>query len=107
MDKALLVLRGEVKTPPLGVQARREIGFLLRMLQKAQVLSMPHSRPMPAVGPRVHELRVNDDGVQWRVMYRADDDAVVIVDVFQKTTQTTPRRVIDACRARLRDYDEK
>jgi phage-related protein len=105
VDKPLLVLHGQVKTPPMSVQARRETGFLLRMLQKGQALSTPHSRPMPAVGTRVLELRVNDDGVEWRVICRVDDDAVVIVDVFRKTTPTTPKRVQENCRARLRDYD--
>lgn len=37
--------------------------------------------------------------------YRIDTDAIVIADVFQKTTQQTPKRVIDDCRRRLRQYD--
>ena len=49
----------------MSVQARRETGFLLRMLQKGQTLSMPHSRPMPGIGTRVLELRANDGGAEW------------------------------------------
>jgi phage-related protein len=60
---------------------------------------------MSAVGPRCHELRVRDAEADWRIMYRADNDAVVILEVFRKTTRTTPRRVIDACIRRLREYD--
>ncbi|MGD0310815.1 MAG: hypothetical protein ABSC02_16195 [Acidobacteriota bacterium] len=32
--------------------------YLLRKLQKGQSLEMPHSRPMPAIGERCHELRI-------------------------------------------------
>jgi phage-related protein len=66
---------------------------------------MPHSRPMPAIGPRCHELRVIDANATWRLMYRVDRDAVVIVEVFAKTTAKTPREVIDTCIRRLREYD--
>jgi len=61
---------------------------------------------MPSVGPRCHELRVLDRGHQWRILYRLDSDAIVILEVFAKTTPQTPRTVIDACRERLRGYDE-
>ena len=32
-DKTLVILSGEIKTPPLSTEARREAGFLLRRLQ--------------------------------------------------------------------------
>ncbi len=60
---------------------------------------------MPIIGSRVHELRVTDAHVAWRVIYRLDGDAVVVVDVFKKSTMTTPRRVIEESRRRLRRYD--
>lgn len=49
-DKTLVVLHGEIKTPPLSAAARQEAGFLIRKLQKGDLLSMPHSRPMPSIG---------------------------------------------------------
>ncbi len=104
-DKPLVWLHGEIRTPPLSTQARIEAGFLLRLLQKGELLSLPHSRPMPAIGPRCHELRVNDKGQTWRIVYRTDSDAVVILDVFAKRTAKTPKRVIDTCRQRLQEYD--
>ena len=67
---------------------------------------MPHSRPMPVVGVRCHELRIPDENRTWRVVYRVDQDAVVIVGVFSKTTQTTPKQVIAASQKRLREYDK-
>ena len=62
-DKPIVWLRGEVKTPPFSKEARIEVGCLLRLLQRGETLALPHSRPMPAIGPRCHELRVNDAAV--------------------------------------------
>ena len=60
-EKPLRWLHGEVKTPPMSVDARREMGMLLRDLQEGERLSLPHARPMPTIGKRCHELRVNDE----------------------------------------------
>jgi len=79
---------------------------LLRQLQRGELLSMPQSRPMPGVGPRCHELRINDANGTWRVMYRIDDDAIVILEVFAKKTGKTPKTIIDTCRKRLKEYDD-
>ena len=106
MNKELMILQGEIKTPPMSRMARREIGFLLRALQEGDFLSMPHSRPMPGIGPRCHELRANDSGRTWRVIYRIDSDAIVVAEVFEKKTRATPDRVIRDCRRRLKNYDE-
>jgi len=105
-DKPLVWLHGEVKTPPFSGAARIEVGYLLRELQKSTVLSLPHSRPMPQIGARCHELRVVDEGVTWRIVYRADSDAIVIADVFAKKTPQTPKGVLNAARRRLREYDD-
>jgi phage-related protein len=105
-DKPLAWLRGEVKTPPFSKSARIEAGYLLRELQRGKALSMPHSRPMPTIGARCHELRVVDEGVTWRIVYRVDPDAIVIAEVFAKKTPKTPAAVLDACRRRLKEYDD-
>jgi phage-related protein len=104
-DKVLRWLHGEVKTPPLGVEARREMGMLLRDLQEGKKLSMPHSRAMPSIGKRCHELRVNDGNRTWRLVYRLDADAIVILEVFDKKTPRTPVTVIGSCRRRLKAYE--
>lgn len=105
-DKPLVWLSSVVKSPPLSKDARLEAGFLLRRLQRGQMLEMPHSRPMSVIGERCHELRVVDVDKTWRIMYRVDPDAVVILDVFSKKTRTTPQSVIERSRRRLRDYDD-
>ena len=104
-DRPLVWLHGEIKTPPFSQAARIEAGYLLRLLQKRQMLGLPQSRPMPAVGPRCHELRFRDARADWRIVYRLDADAVVILEVFSKKTRTTPKTVIEACTRRLREYD--
>jgi hypothetical protein len=43
--------------------------------------------------------RVNDRGQTWRIVYRIDFDAIVILDVFAKKTGRTPARVIDICQS--------
>jgi len=60
---------------------------------------------MPAIGPRCHELRINDAGSTFRIIYRIDEDAIVIAEVFKKKTMQMPQKVIAACRRRLLDYD--
>ena len=104
-DKPLVWLHGEVKTPPFSEAARLEAGVLLRMLQRGDRLGMPASRPMPSIGVRCHELRIVDENVTWRLMYRLDTDAVVVLEVFAKKTGQTPKNVIDTCKARLKRYD--
>jgi phage-related protein len=105
-DKPLVWLRGEVKTPPFSTAARLEAGLQLRRLQRGERLSMPHSRPMSSIGPRCHELRIVDENLTWRIVYRLDSDAVIIVDVFEKKTKQTSKRVIATCKSRLREYDD-
>jgi len=103
--KPIVWLRGEVKTPPFSKEARIEAGYLLRLLQCGETLALPHSRPMPAIAARCQELRVNDVAATFRIIYRADPDAVVILKVFSKKTRQTPRTVIESCKRRLREYD--
>jgi phage-related protein len=104
-DRPLVWLHGEIKTPPFGAEARLQAGYLLRALQMGEMLPMPHSRPMPSVGVRWRELRISDRDTDWRIVYRVDSDAIVILEVFKKTTNRTPKRVIDACRRRITLYD--
>ena len=104
--KPLVWLHGEIKTPPFSKDGRIEAGTLLRRLQEGESLGLPHSRPMPSIGSRCHELRVRDEASHWRIMYRLDADAVVIAEIFAKTTRKTPRLVIDVCQRRLRAYDK-
>ncbi|MGA8203293.1 MAG: type II toxin-antitoxin system RelE/ParE family toxin [Woeseiaceae bacterium] len=104
-DKPLVWMRGEIKTPPFSRLARLEAGYMLRLLQRGDKIAMPHSRPMPSIGKRCHELRIPDGRVSWRIVYRVDADAIVIAEVFSKKTGKTPKAIIEICKQRLREYD--
>ena len=87
-QKPLVWLHGEIKSPPLSKAARIEAGFLLRQLQNGIKLSLPQSRPLASIGKRCHELRLNDNDKTWRIIYRIDSDAIILLEVFQKQTLT-------------------
>jgi phage-related protein len=106
-DKPLVWLHGEVQTPPFSSAARIEAGYLLRRLQMGEKLLLPHSRPMPTIGARCHELRINDENKTWRIVYRIDDDAIVVFEVFDKKSQKTPEEIVDNCKRRMRLYDSE
>lgn len=103
--KKLVWLHGEVKSPPIGTEARRELGFLLRQIQEGDMPSMPYSKPMPSIGAHCLELRVNDRNKTWRLICSIDEDFIVVLDVFSKTTQKTPQLVIENCKKRLRSWE--
>ena len=81
--------------------ARRKAGF---ELQKLQAGRMPEDwKPMPSVGPGVEELRIWDATGTYRVIYFARrNDAIYVLDAFQKKTETTSKRHIEIARKRLR-----
>ena len=103
-SKPLVWLHGEVKTPPFSTRARAEAGYLLRLLQEGEPLSLPESRPMPSIGTRCHELRVVDEDATWRILYGLTSDAVVILEVFSKKTRATPKHVIGVAKRRWKQY---
>jgi len=59
---------------------------------------------MPSIGRACRELRVQDANRTWRIVYYVDADAIVILEVFAKTTRRTPETVIEDCKRRLRLY---
>lgn len=42
----------------------------------------------------------------WRIYFRVDDDAIVIVEIVAKKTQHIPKDVMQRCKKRLRDLDK-
>ena len=105
--KPLAWLSSQPKSPPLSQKARIETGYLLRLLQSGLSLSMPQSRPMPSIGARCHELRINDENKMWRIFYRIDDDAIIVIHWVDKKTNKTPQEVIELCKKRLSAYEAK
>jgi phage-related protein len=103
--KPLIWLHGEIKTPPFTAEGRQEAGMLLRLLQEGEKLEMPQAEALPDAGPRCGALRVRDAGHNWRIMYRIDADAVLILEVYPKKTRKIPDEVSDRCKKRLKRYD--
>ena len=68
-------------------------------------LSLPQSRPTPSIGPHCHELRIHDENKIWRLFYRIDANAIVVILWTEKKTAKTPDEVIELCRQRLKSYD--
>lgn len=104
-DKPLVWMHGEITTPPFSANARIEAGYLLRQVQKGVKLSLPQSQPMPSIGTRCHELKINDENLTWRIIYRIFTDAVLILEVFEKKTNKTPKSIIDICKQRINHYE--
>jgi len=103
--KPLVWLHGEVKTPPFMPEARQEAGMLLGLLQQGERLGMPQAEALTDVCSSCGALRVRDAGHNWRIMYRIDNDAVLVREVYAKKSRKIPKAVIDRCKQRLRDYD--
>ena len=99
-----LVMLSSITKPPFSKDGARRAGYFLWMLQRGERLRMPHSRPMRSMGRGCHELRIHDSQTDWRIVYYVDADAVVVLDVFDKQSRATPKRAIERCRRRLRDY---
>ncbi len=104
VKKDLVFLAG-VKSPPLTEKSRRDAGFFLNRVQDGEMLTLPTSRPMPSIGPRIYELRLSDDSGDWRVVYRINAEEIILVEVFKKTTQETLKQVITSCKRRLSGFD--
>ena len=104
-DKPLVWMHGEITTPPFSANARIEAGYLLRQVQKGIKLSLPQSRPMSSIGTRCHELRINDENLTWRIIYRIYTDVILILEVFEKKTNKTPKSIIDICKQRINRYE--
>ena len=103
-DKPLVWMHVEITTPPFSANARIEAGYLLRQVQKGLKLSLPQSRPMPSIGARCHELRINDENLTWRIIYRIYTDAILILEVFEKKTSKTPKSILEICKQRIKLY---
>jgi len=60
---------------------------------------------MSSIGTRCYELRINDDNLAWRIIYRIYTDAILILEVFEKKTNKTPKSIIDICKKRIKRYE--
>jgi phage-related protein len=97
-EKALEAIRG------FPDDARRAIGSAISDIQHGARPGMPLSRPMPSVGPGVHELRVRDRAGIYRSFYTVvTSRGVLVFHAFVKKTQKTPHHEIELAQQRLRE----
>lgn len=82
---------------------RLEVGVLLRLLQKGELLGMPQSRPIKTVDVSAFELRVKDRSGAYRIIYILYDvDRIFIPHAFTKKSQKTPLHEIKIAKQRLK-----
>lgn len=62
--------------------------------------------PSPASARTASETYRSNQSKTWRIFYRVDGDAIVIAEVFAKSTQATPKHVLVTSQRRLRLYDK-
>ena len=89
----------ELKTLPADMQARfLRVAELLETFGPQQV-GMPHVRPIEG---KLWEMRMQGrDGIARAVYAAMQGRTLLVLHVFVKKTQTTPRAAIEAARKRL------
>ena len=55
--------------------------------RQASLSHSPRSRSMPSIGARCHELRVQDETVTWRLVYRIDPKGIRPGDMTMEAKQ--------------------
>lgn len=79
--------------------ARRAAGYQLRRVQTGLLPS--DWKPLPTVGPGVHEIRIHTTA-EHRVVYVARfAEAIYVLHAFEKRTPRTRQGDIDLARTRL------
>ena len=79
-------------------EERRRLGEDIRTLELGWPLGMPLARPL---GRGIWELRTNLTNRTARIFFCVQDDRMILLHGFLKTTRATPRRDIDLARQRM------
>jgi phage-related protein len=82
-------------------QARREAGYQLYLLQQGE--APDDWKPMPMVGPGTIEIRIHV-GTEHRVFVVSKfEEAIYVLNAFDKTLERTSKHDVDLARLRYRD----
>ncbi len=85
--------------------AKREAGYQLDRVQRGY--DPTDWKPMSSIGPGVREIRIRHDG-QFRIVYIAKfEEAVHVLHAFQKKTQKTSKKDLEAARHALKAIQER
>ncbi len=87
--------------------ARKKVGRQLATVQKGE--QPDHYREMPSIGLGVKEIKVIDDGDQYRLIYVAKfvEAVYVLHAITRKKTQKTSKNDIELARVRYRALIEQ
>lgn len=82
-------------------EVRADLGAELRRLQ---VGDMPlNSRPMKSIGPRVYEIKEQDERAWYRVIYLAKvGNRIHVLHCFEKQSAKTAKNDLDLAKVRLK-----
>lgn len=82
--------------------AKQQAGYQLDKIQNG--IEPADWKPMRNIGQGVNEIRIKDEGGQFRVLYVAKfADAVHVLHAFQKKTKKTAQQDIELARARYKE----
>lgn len=88
----------------LAPEIKQDLGALILLLQRGNVLSPPLSKPLKAIHKNAFELRTKDSSGAYRVIYvLALKDKILIPHAFKKKTQKTPQKEIATAQKRLKE----
>jgi phage-related protein len=87
----------------LPVDMRARLARMAETISKHGLLNLPRDWVRP-LGDKLWELRITGkDGIARAIYVTASGQRVVIVRIFVKKTQKTPRRELDLARQRAKD----
>jgi len=82
--------------------ARQDAGFQLEKVQHGE--DPDDWKPMKTIGAGVREIRIAEDGNQYRVIYCAKlNDVVYVLHAFVKKSQRTPQKEIELAQQRFKE----
>ncbi len=92
------------KTKTFPREVKKELGYLIYKLQIDEILGMPKSKMMPAIGKSCYELRVKGiDGIYRAFYFLKIKGEVLIFHAFQKKSQKTTIKEIGVGKKNLKE----
>jgi phage-related protein len=84
--------------------ARQDTGFQIDKVQRGE--TPDDWKPMRSIGKSVREIRINEKGGQFRIVYVVGRDGLAyVLHAFQKKTRQTRKSDIDLARKRLMETE--
>lgn len=105
--KFLVWLEGEVKSPPLLLRRDgKRLACSCGCFRKGSDSVCLMRSLCRALDRGAAPYEFADAQHNWRIVYRVDQDAVLVLEVYAKMTRKIPDEVLERCKRRLRQYDD-